>query len=63
MGKDVERFEGSEKAKIHSEQQPKKYQIRKRQAMMAYIDTGLQNSRPSMTHWLPKWIDACKEQT
>ena len=29
---------------------------------MAYMDTGLKNSLPSMKDWLSKWIHAYKKQ-
>ena len=33
------------------------YQIGKRPAKMAYMDTGLKSSLLSSTDWLSKWID------
>ena len=41
----------------------KKYQIGKRQVVIAYMDTDLKNSLPSTTNWLSKGIDACKKHT
>ena len=45
------RLEDGPKAKI---QHSKRYQIGKSQAIMPYMDTGLENSLPSMTDWLSK---------
>ena len=44
------------------EQHSRKYWIGKRQAMMAYMDSGFKNSRPSMTDWFFNWIDVKKKQ-
>ena len=52
MEKQLEGVEEGPKVKIHIESLRttlRKYQIGKRQAMMAYMDSGLRNSPPSMT--------------
>ena len=40
----------------------KKYQIKKCQAIIAYMDSGFKNSLPSTTDRLSKWIDVLKKQ-
>ena len=52
MEKELQGLEDDEKVKIlHDSLKAtlKKYQIRKFQVMMAYMDTGLKNSTSSMT--------------
>ena len=34
----------------------------KRQAMMAYMDSGYKNSRPTTTNWARNWVNAYKSQ-
>ena len=53
MEKELEAFKEGPKTKIHLDSL-KKYQIGKRRALMAYMDTGLKNSLPSTTEWLYK---------
>ena len=48
---------------IDSEQHSKQNQIAKHLAMMAYRDTGLKTSLPSIKKWLSKWIGVYKKQT
>ena len=36
---------------IHSKQHSEMYKIWKRQAIIAYVDTGFKNSLPSTTDW------------
>ena len=52
MEKELERLEGGLEAKIHIDSlrtTQNKYKIEKRQAIMAYMDSGSKNSPPSMT--------------
>ena len=53
MDQELQRLEEVPKAKILL----KMYQIGKCQAMMAYMDSGLEYSLQSTTDWLSKWID------
>ena len=52
--KELEGLKEGSKVKIHLEQHSKKVTNWKTQVIMAYMDTGLKNSLPSMTDWLSK---------
>ena len=56
--KDVKKHLRREYSLINTEQHSKKYQIWKRLATMAYIDSGFKNLRLSTSDWLLKWTDA-----
>ena len=47
---------------LEEEEHWKKYQTRKYQAMMAYLDSGFKSWLLSTTVWLLKWLDAYKKQ-
>ena len=57
MGKKLG-LEEEPKAKMHIDLR----RTAKRQAMMAYMDSGLKNSPPSEMNWLSKWTDTYKKQ-
>ena len=56
------RYLGKKCTSIYIAKHSKKYQIGKRQAMMAYMDTGLKDSLSSTKDWPSKWIDALKKE-